>query len=298
MTRHYISVILFFIVFISCLPSVFAQENKRVAILNPDGQISDGIKNIVREEISNVIVNSSTYSVVERTMIDKVFAEAKFQSEGLVDNSQISELGKMMGADLVCYGSVVSLGYNFYISLKMVNVTTGKVILQSTGTTKHGMDDLISESRIIVNKMIKNYNYDISDVEKEPSTQGVVLFTKPQENVIVIALRPNQKSLLTQSLIDNFKQRFGKSYSIKVADWVSYGSVKLLCNQYKSMYNCKYVALVTLRETNREVYYIAETLNTDTKRRIGELVKRELNTRKNTIQDVVDDIMYNYKFLL
>ncbi len=305
MTRYYIPFILLFIAFIHYTPSVFSQENKRVAILNPEGQISNGIKNIVREEISNVIVNSATYAVVERAMIDKVFAEAEFQSEGLVDNSQICELGKMMGADLVCYGSVVSFGYNYYISLKMVNVATAKVVLQSTGLTKHGIDDLIPESRIIVNKLIKNENNDSNEkyysnvIKETPITPpGVVLFTKPAENVLLIALRPNDKSLLSQSLINKFQQRFGDSYTIKVADWTSYGSVRSLCNEFKTKYHCKYVALVTLRKSYREIYYIAETLNVNTKRRISIPVKKELKTKKNSLQDVVDDIISNYNFLL
>ena len=279
--------------------SLYAQNDKKVAVFNPEGEISDGIKSIVREEISNAIVNTPLYAVVERTMIEKVLAEAQFQSKGLVDDSQISELGKMMGADLVCYGSVVPLGNNYYISLKMVDVTTAKVILQSTGSTKQGTDDLILVSQQIANKLIKNRNYTPQQVVKStPVKQPSVHQESSQGDVLLIAIRPNKNTELAKSIIDKIKLRFGETYNVKVADQVSNGSVSYICGKFRSKYQSKYIALITLKESRGEVYYIAETLNTSTKRRMGSPVKEALKTKKYTTTDILEKIVGHYDHLL
>ncbi len=290
---------LILIIFCVISISVFAQNSKRVAVFNPDGEISEGIRSIVREEISNAIVNTPQYEVVERTMIEKVLAEAQFQSKGLVDDSQISELGKMMGADLVCYGSVVPLGNNFYISLKMVDVTTAKVILQATGSTKQGTDDLIQVSQQIANRLIKNGNYTPKEVvNSTPQKETFVLNTPPKENTLLIAIRPQSNTALAKSIIDKIKLRFGETYNIKIAQRVSNGSVSYICGKYRAQYKCKYIALITLKESSKEVYYIAETLNTSTKRRVDAPVKKALKTKKFSHDEIVNDLVNNYNHLL
>ena len=77
-------------------------QDKKVAIFNPAGSVENStIKEIIREEISSIIVNTAGYTVLERQLIDKVLEENKFQLSGLVDDSQISEVGKRMGANIV-----------------------------------------------------------------------------------------------------------------------------------------------------------------------------------------------------
>ncbi len=279
--------------------SVFAQDDKKVAVFNPDGEISDGIKSIVREEISNAIVNTPLYTVVERTMIEKVLAEAQFQSKGLVDDSQISELGKMMGADLVCYGSVVPLGNNYYISLKMVDVTSAKVILQSTGSTKQGTDDLILVSQQIANKLVKNNNYTPQQVVKSTTVQKPAVQQETADgDVLLIAIRPDKNSELAKSIIDKITLRFGEKFNIKVADQVSNGSVAYICGKFRSRYKSKYIALITLKESKSEVYYIAETLDAVSKRRIGAPVKEALKTKKLSSAEIVEEIVGHFNHLI
>ena len=79
--------------------TVMAQEEKKVAVFDPAGSADDNIKEIVREVISSVVVNTGGYTVLERQLIDKVLAENRFQAGGMVDDSQIVEMGKLMGAN-------------------------------------------------------------------------------------------------------------------------------------------------------------------------------------------------------
>ena len=94
------------------------------------------------------VVNASGYSVLERSLINKVLEENRFQMGGLVDDSQIGEIGKRMGANLVFVSSVTTMNQNYYVSFKLIEVETARVEKQQTGITQRGTGDLLQ----IVNK--------------------------------------------------------------------------------------------------------------------------------------------------
>jgi len=127
-------------------------QDRKVAVFDPAGSVDNTIKEIVREEISSIIVNTGGYTVLERQLIDKVLEENKFQKGGLVDDSQISEIGKRMGANLVFVTNLTSMSNgNYYVSCKLIDVQTARIEKQKTGQTQKKSDDLIS----VVQKMVK-----------------------------------------------------------------------------------------------------------------------------------------------
>ncbi len=119
------------------------ESGGKIAIFNPTGNVNDGVKTVVREELSSIVVGSKKYTVLERALIDKVLEESKFQMSGQVDDSQVGELGKKMGADYVCIASITPMGNNFYVSIKLVSVTTARVEKQKTGMTQNGGSDIL-----------------------------------------------------------------------------------------------------------------------------------------------------------
>ena len=131
------------------------QEDKKVAVFDPVGDVSNNLKIIIREELSNAVVNTLGFTVLERELINKVLAENKFQMTGHVDDGQIGELGKKMGANYVCYASISSVGGNYYISCKMVDVVTAKIERQNTGITQSGLDDLFSVVSTVSRAMLQ-----------------------------------------------------------------------------------------------------------------------------------------------
>jgi hypothetical protein len=134
-----------FIVFL-CLfmlvPKLFlrAQENKlRVAVFDPNisGKAFDeGAGIIIREMVSSALVNTNKYIIIERSLIDKIINEQKFSNSGIVDDSQISEIGKLAGANKVVSSVLSSAGDKGLLSLKMIDVETAKIESQKTRLVK------------------------------------------------------------------------------------------------------------------------------------------------------------------
>ena len=131
-------------------------QDKKVAVFDPVGSVDTSLKEIVREEISSSIVNIGGFTVLERQLIDKVLEENKFQSGGLVDDSQVSEIGKRMGANLVFVSSITTMGNNLYVSCKMIDVMTARIEKQKTAQTQRGQADLVSVVQGIVREMFAN----------------------------------------------------------------------------------------------------------------------------------------------
>ena len=141
------------VIFLFITVSAQAQQERKVAVFDPAGTVEKALLEIVREEISSVVVNTSGYTVLERQLINKVLEENRFQESGLVNDEQVSDIGKRMGADYVFVTAISMLGTNYYISCKMIEVATARIEKQSTGTTTKGMDDIPQTTQNIVRRL-------------------------------------------------------------------------------------------------------------------------------------------------
>ncbi|MDR3246929.1 MAG: penicillin-binding protein activator LpoB [Prevotellaceae bacterium] len=132
----------------------YAQENQKVAVFDPAGNAGEIIKEIVREEISSMVVNTKGYTVLERALIQKVLEENKFQMGGLVDDSQIGEIGKRMGANKVLISTATTMGVNYHLSFKLIDVQTASIEKQKTGKTNDGENDITDVAQSVVYEML------------------------------------------------------------------------------------------------------------------------------------------------
>ncbi|MDR0415524.1 MAG: CsgG/HfaB family protein, partial [Prevotellaceae bacterium] len=126
-------------------PTLTAQSKKlRVAVFDPASSgkaVDEGTRMAVREIISSTFVNTGKYTIVERSLLDKVIKEQAFSNTGMVDDSQATELGRLAGANKVVL-SVVTLatGRNM-LSVKVIDVQTATVDRQKTKIVS--ADDLL-----------------------------------------------------------------------------------------------------------------------------------------------------------
>jgi len=129
----------------------------KIAIFDPIGnhEIPSSLKNIVREEVSNAVVNTQGFTVLEREQIERVMAENKFQSSGFVNDEQIVEIGRKMGANKVCVINITKFEDVFHISCKLVDVFSARIDSQNTGKTGSGGRDIDKVVAEIVSKMLR-----------------------------------------------------------------------------------------------------------------------------------------------
>lgn len=74
------------------------------------------------------LIQDGNVTLVERKNLDYVKNEMKFQMEGWTDPDTVKQAGKMLNADCIIVGSVATLGCPLYITARMIEVETGKIL--------------------------------------------------------------------------------------------------------------------------------------------------------------------------
>ena len=102
-------------------------ENAVVAVISissSDVNVSTHIAN----ELEFQLVSSKKFTVVDRNALDTIRREQNFQMSGEVSDSSAVSIGQMLGANIVITGSVTEAGKNQRLSLKALDVRTGRII--------------------------------------------------------------------------------------------------------------------------------------------------------------------------
>ncbi|OPZ65133.1 MAG: Curli production assembly/transport component CsgG [Firmicutes bacterium ADurb.Bin506] len=81
--------------------------------------VSDGIAGLVAE----ALVGKGNYKVLEREQLKAILAEQDFGASGRVDESKAVEIGKLLGARLLIFGTVNEFDYASTGGIKILGVT-------------------------------------------------------------------------------------------------------------------------------------------------------------------------------
>ncbi|GAB6391076.1 MAG: DUF1566 domain-containing protein [Treponematales bacterium] len=81
----------------------------------------------VLDRLEAVLVNSGKLVVVDRANLDKIREEQGFQASGEVSDESAKAIGKLIGADAIVTGSLVSLGSLYQLTLKAINMESAVV---------------------------------------------------------------------------------------------------------------------------------------------------------------------------
>lgn len=181
----------------------------RVAVFDPASSgtsIDDGTKVAVREIISSTIVNTGKYSIVERSLLEKIMDEQKFSNSGAVDDMQATEIGKLAGANKVVLSVVTLTGGRNMLSIKIIDVMTATIERQKVKVVTSGellnviepltleMLDMEAKSSSVVSVAANNYypvdNSNYSNANQNanvPSSNAeVIMYGVDYSKVLVI----------------------------------------------------------------------------------------------------------------
>lgn len=122
--------------------------------LQTRGKVDKDIAYPLSESIRRELVHSGKYSVVDRSNMDKILTEQKFQLSGCTASACIVEAGQLLGVGKIITGSVSILGKTYYLSLSLVNVESGKIENVSEDTCKCEIDELIDASKRLAQRLL------------------------------------------------------------------------------------------------------------------------------------------------
>lgn len=94
------------------------------------------------KRLESELVKLEDYNVVERSKIDEVLKEQKIQASGCTETCLI-DVGKILGATQIVYGSVGRMGTLYTISAKLVDAETGQLLVTSDYDADEGLIELL-----------------------------------------------------------------------------------------------------------------------------------------------------------
>lgn len=114
-----------------------------VAVLEISGTITKDESAVLTDKVINTIISNSEYSVVERSMMKEILKEQAFQMSGCTNNECAVEIGQILGVQKMVTGNIGKIGSMYSISLRVVNVATGKIEKTSSVEVKGKIEDVL-----------------------------------------------------------------------------------------------------------------------------------------------------------
>lgn len=124
------------------------QANEKVKIFIPKktiaimdfsliGSSSSNIEKFALEDMTTKMVQSGQYTVVERSKLDTILKEQELIDSGMLDERDMSKIGKLVAADVILTGSFTKKQNKWKVNLRLVDVETG-IILSAINDTISG----------------------------------------------------------------------------------------------------------------------------------------------------------------
>ncbi len=150
-----------------------------VAFLGFDsGDISESGLNILSDLVRHEISISPGFTLVERGNVDQLLKELELRLSDAFDASDPVRIGKMVGASSYIVGRIGLLGSLYIISLRMVDVETGRVAKTINEEFIGPLEDLRKPVRIAAQKILGIPGIEVNQgefisVETDPPGVGV-----------------------------------------------------------------------------------------------------------------------------
>ncbi|MDD3731129.1 MAG: CsgG/HfaB family protein [candidate division Zixibacteria bacterium] len=143
------------------------------------GFITKGLADFFESDFAKI----SSLRVVERDKIDFILKEIEMAKEGKVDASTAVKVGKILGAQLMVFGSIVQIDKNNTKMLcKVVKVETSEIL---TSVEREGKPDYFAMEKELVMELAEKLNLALNDNTKKliqesgtASTDAATLYAK------------------------------------------------------------------------------------------------------------------------
>lgn len=128
-----------------------------------------GMGAILSEWFITSIVQSGRFDVVERAMLQKIITEQKLSTTGLIDSSSASELGKILGVEVIISGSMLRIRDTIEINSRVISVQNGSIIAAESirGAASGDYHNLVER---LTKKIMRNFPLTGYIVKKDDKT--------------------------------------------------------------------------------------------------------------------------------
>ncbi len=104
-------------------------ETINIAVVEVVGKnVSEADASIITDFLRTELVNSGLFNVMDRTNMETILVEQKFQNSGCTARECAIEMGQLLNVKEIIVGSLSKLLDTYYITANIVDVKTGEII--------------------------------------------------------------------------------------------------------------------------------------------------------------------------
>jgi len=107
----------------------------RIGVVNINSS-SDNLSNYVIDGIVMHLVSRDNFVVIERSELETVQREQKYQLSGEVSDETAVSIGKQLGTQMIVTGSILPFGSDYSLRLKITDVQSAQIISTKLYTVK------------------------------------------------------------------------------------------------------------------------------------------------------------------
>ncbi|MBP5400623.1 MAG: hypothetical protein J6Y35_03225 [Bacteroidales bacterium] len=163
------------LILILLVPILLSAQTKVAVYVTATESVPKETKKIIGSEVVAAFVATKEYNAIERTVefLSEISKEQDYQRGGNVDDSQICELGRQFGVDLVCVTDITKFQEKFYVQARLIDVE--KAIVLATAREIAQLEDLDAIMKLASSLAQSLINADVTYVLKVENTQTVPL---------------------------------------------------------------------------------------------------------------------------
>ncbi|MDP6584641.1 MAG: CsgG/HfaB family protein, partial [Anaerolineales bacterium] len=87
----------------------------------------------------------NVYQLFERSKIDQLLKEQKFQNSGCIDAACAVEIGKLAGVENMVIGTVSKIGNTYNVDSRLIDIESGKSVISAEYSTQNSIDDVTTQ---------------------------------------------------------------------------------------------------------------------------------------------------------
>ena len=173
---------------LACICTAFAAAAPKVAVL--DAVLPNGMDlNVaigVTEKISEELVGSGRFTVLDRTTVGQSLKEIEFQMSGMVSDEQIKKAGEQLnsrlGAAFVVVSRVSQVGDTFFVTAKMIDIKTGEITAQASAEQEGKLAITLKIAQAVGKKLAGGVKEPVQEIQTELAEEK-----KPVEKPVAAA---------------------------------------------------------------------------------------------------------------
>ncbi len=205
------------------------QQKKTIAVLefNSD-DLSKKELNILTNRFRSILVKTQSFDVLERDKMADILKEQDFTMSDQCNSAECAvQVGRLLGMELMVAGDVGLLGSTYSIDLRLIDVTTGKIIQTETQDYEGKIDGLLGAMTTIANTFA-GVKSSVSDNQKSTALaqSSSDTFTDPRDGKVYKTVKIGNQVWMAENL----------NYDAGKGSWC-YDNNSSNCDKYGRLYD-------------------------------------------------------------